>query len=180
MKNKLPVRVLLNSLPTPEGINPISNGQAISEFLLSDKMEKQNIGVIIKGTAMFTNSTINRHVLILCLYLFISGCEKQPFDYRTKFVGDYRFTVETSHYGPITGNPDTNYIDDGKIWYGTYEDRLKIILSNKQTFEFVVYEDGTIEGGGYGEFESTEKVHFGCTYGGLGAGVYYNISGEKE
>jgi CubicO group peptidase (beta-lactamase class C family) len=44
-ENKLTVCVLLNSLPTPEGINPILNGQAISEFILQDKMEKQNTDV---------------------------------------------------------------------------------------------------------------------------------------
>ena len=42
--NKLTICVLCNSLPTPKGINPISNGQAISEFILQDKMEKQTIG----------------------------------------------------------------------------------------------------------------------------------------
>jgi len=40
-ENKLTVCVLLNALPAPEGINPILNAQAISEFVLSDKMEKQ-------------------------------------------------------------------------------------------------------------------------------------------
>lgn len=42
-ENKLTVCVLCNSLPTPEGIDPILNGQAISEFILQNKMEKLNI-----------------------------------------------------------------------------------------------------------------------------------------
>jgi len=44
-ENNLTVCVLLNSLPSPEGINPIINGQAISEFILQDKMENQDTGV---------------------------------------------------------------------------------------------------------------------------------------
>ena len=43
-ENKLTVCVLCNSLPTLEGINPILNGQAISEYILQDKMEKQKGG----------------------------------------------------------------------------------------------------------------------------------------
>jgi len=41
-ENKVNVCVLCNSLPTPDGINPISNSQSISEFILWNKMEKQN------------------------------------------------------------------------------------------------------------------------------------------
>jgi CubicO group peptidase (beta-lactamase class C family) len=44
-ENNLTVCVLLNSLPSPEGIQPVLNGQAISEFILQDKMKKQNISV---------------------------------------------------------------------------------------------------------------------------------------
>ncbi len=43
-ENNLTVCVLLNSLPSPEGIQPVLNGQAISEIILQDKMEKQEIG----------------------------------------------------------------------------------------------------------------------------------------
>ena len=43
-ENKLTICVLCNSLPTPKSINPILNGQAISEFILQDKMEKQYVG----------------------------------------------------------------------------------------------------------------------------------------
>ncbi|MCX6305804.1 MAG: serine hydrolase [Bacteroidetes bacterium] len=45
-ESKLTICVLCNSLPAPEGINPILNGQAISEFILAEKMNKQNIGII--------------------------------------------------------------------------------------------------------------------------------------
>jgi CubicO group peptidase (beta-lactamase class C family) len=41
-ENKLTVCVLCNSLPTPDGINPVSNGQFISEFILYNKMEKES------------------------------------------------------------------------------------------------------------------------------------------
>jgi CubicO group peptidase (beta-lactamase class C family) len=44
-ENKLTVCVLLNSLPSPKGIQPVLNGQSISEFILRNNMEKQNIGV---------------------------------------------------------------------------------------------------------------------------------------
>ncbi|MEI6577320.1 MAG: serine hydrolase [Bacteroidota bacterium] len=53
-ENKLTVCVLLNSLPTPESSNPIINGQAISVFVLQNKMEKQEryVGKIVSETLL--------------------------------------------------------------------------------------------------------------------------------
>jgi CubicO group peptidase (beta-lactamase class C family) len=52
-ENKLTVCVLCNSLPTPEGINPVSNGQFISEFILNNKMEKESTFAV--GTTISEN-----------------------------------------------------------------------------------------------------------------------------
>ncbi len=129
---------------------------------------------------MKLKSRISIFSCTLCFYLLIVGCEKNPFDYRTKFVGDYRFTVNIDHYGSYPCGPDTNYTDDGQVWYGENKEDLEIILANGLSFAFQVYEDGTIVGCGHGEFETEDKVNYVLSSGGLGGGIIYNIEGLKK
>ena len=57
-ENNLTVCVLLNSLPSPEGIQPVLNGQAISGFILQDKMKKQDIA----GDAIVSEAILKKYV----------------------------------------------------------------------------------------------------------------------
>jgi len=57
-ENNLTVCVLLNSLPSPEGIQPVLNGQAISGFILQDKIKKQNIA----GDAVVSETILKKYV----------------------------------------------------------------------------------------------------------------------
>jgi CubicO group peptidase (beta-lactamase class C family) len=57
-ENNLTVCVLLNSLPSPEGIQPVLNGQAISGFILQDKIKKQNIA----GDAIVSETILKKYV----------------------------------------------------------------------------------------------------------------------
>ena len=121
-------------------------------------------------------------LLGFCFILF--GCQKKPFDYRNKFLGDYTFVTHVhSVYGisPVIIH-DTTYTNDGKIWYGSDENKVSISFSGGGTSEFTIYEDGTLDGGEgcKGEFESTKKVQYSCYYASPGSSVENDITGEKK
>ncbi|HVA98494.1 MAG TPA: hypothetical protein VNG53_06330 [Bacteroidia bacterium] len=120
-------------------------------------------------------------LLGFCFILF--GCQKKPFDYRNKFLGDYTFVTHVhSVYGisPVIIH-DTTYTNDGKIWYGSDENKVSISFSGGGTSEFTIYEDGTLEGNGCsGEFESTTKVKYHCGYYSPGGSTTNTITGTKK
>lgn len=123
--------------------------------------------------------------LIICLLLF--GCKKNPFDYRSKFIGNYIFSAHITTfnvYGPGIYT-DTTYSYNGNVASSSYNDCVKVYFSENIFVEPIIYEDGTLEGKSYyqyfvGEFESTKKIKFTYFEGGLGGGTTYYISGEKN
>ncbi len=95
-ENKLTVCVLLNSLPTPEGINPISNGQAISEFILQDKMEKQESGVGKSVSEDILKKYVGRYNYGQGMAMWVTLKDKQLFGQMTM--------MEASKLTPISEN----------------------------------------------------------------------------
>ena len=111
------------------------------------------------------------------------SCTKRPFDYRNKFIGNYKFTVHEQGYGPPPYSIDTIYYYDGKISYGSNKNTVYISFLGGGTTELTIYEDGTLEGVGQycnGEFESTKKVKYSCWDGGLGSPTVNDVTGEKK
>ena len=126
-ENKITICVLCNSLPTPKGINPILNGQAISEFILSDKMEKQNMGVI--------DTTVSENIL-------------------RKYVGRYNYghgmamlvTLKDKQlFGQITGqapNPLTP-VSANEFYFKTMNAKIKFVSDSSSTVDRLIqYQDG--------------------------------------
>ena len=95
-ENKLTVCVLLNSLPTPEGINPILNGQAISEFILQKKMEKQEIGVDKIVSENILKKYVGRYNYGQGMAMLVTLKDKQLFGQMT--------AMEASPLTPISEN----------------------------------------------------------------------------
>jgi CubicO group peptidase (beta-lactamase class C family) len=95
-ENNLTVCVLLNSLPSPEGIQPILNGQAISEFILQDKMEKQNIGVDTIVSENILKKYVGRYNYGQGMAMWVSLKDKQLFGQMTM--------MEASPLTPISEN----------------------------------------------------------------------------
>lgn len=66
-------------------------------------------------------------IIITIISGLIFSCEKQPFDFRSKFIGDYEIT-KISHYSIGATSPDSTldstYIEvyNGTIGYHGYED----------------------------------------------------------
>ncbi|MEI6456480.1 MAG: serine hydrolase, partial [bacterium] len=125
-ENKLTVCVLCNSLPTPEGINPILNGQAISEFILQDKMEKQDPGA---------DSIVSENIL-------------------KKYVGRYNYghgmaiivTMKDKQlFGQITGqapNPLTS-ISANEFNFKAMNAKIKFVSDTSSIVERLIqYQDG--------------------------------------
>lgn len=113
------------------------------------------------------------------------GCKKNPFDFRSKFIGDYNFQIQASSYygvGPYFSSHDTTYSIDGNIVCGSENDKISISFANQNgSSEFTIYEDGTIEDGNCsGEFESTHTVKYSCFWGSPGAGTYETVTGKKK
>jgi hypothetical protein len=123
---------------------------------------------------------------VILLFLLVSGCKKNPFDYRTKFVGDYDFTVHLATYN-INGWPTsyTTYLYKGKIWYDGNETMVSIEFSANQSVSVNLYEDGSMKSFYVnGEFESTKKVQFRLrVLSGSGIqyfGAEYVVAGDKK
>ena len=119
--------------------------------------------------------------------LLLSGCKKNPFDYRTKFIGKFNFSVHNTAWTLSGPTLDTTYSYSGEIQNGSENNTILITFSENVSIEATIYEDGTLDNCicshyGYlkGEFESTKKIHFSYRSGGLGGGSYRIVTGEKK
>jgi CubicO group peptidase (beta-lactamase class C family) len=122
-ENKLTVCVLCNSLPTPEGINPVSNGQLISEFMLWDKMEKQS--------TFAADTTISENIL-------------------KKYVGRYNYgqgrimmiTLESNQlYGQLSGQAK-NLLTPSSIdefYLKAMEAKIKFVVDSPGTVTHIIH-----------------------------------------
>lgn len=92
--------------------------------------------------------------------LLSPGCKKNPFDYRSKYIGDYDFVKSWSHWSTadsaiISGTTYSN----GRVEYGG-SGRIKIILdanSSSLGAEYKTYRNGDIKDSDIliGEFTKT-------------------------
>ena len=126
-ENKLTVCVLLNSLPAPRGINPILNGQAISEFILADKMEKQNTGV--------SDTTVSENILRKCAGRYNYG---HGMALLVTLKGKQLF-------GQVTGqlpNPLTP-VSANEFYFKAMNAKIKFVSDTSSIFERLIqYQDG--------------------------------------
>ncbi len=118
-------------------------------------------------------------ILFSCSFF---GCKKNPFDYRTKYLGNYNFIVNYSSWNGLEGQHDTTYVfNNGKIDYGTDKNTILIFFdsgSSKPSDELTIYEDGSL---GCGEFVTTEIIKY--TYYQNQSPMSHSInsvSGEKK
>jgi len=130
---------------------------------------------------------MNKLITIVLISMTLLGCEKNPFDYRNKFIGDYNYTVHAkiSNYPVIGHFLDTTYTYNGKVLLGTQDNAIIIYLSETRSVEPTIYEDGSLENLNLsysisGEFESKTILKFHYGDGGLGIHGDYNYSGIKQ
>ena len=125
-ENNLTVCVLLNSLPSPEGIQPISNGQAISEFILRDKIKKQNIGVDTIVSETILKKYVGRYNYGQAMVMWVTLKDKQLFGQMTM--------METSPLTPISEN---------EFYYKARNAKIKFVLdSSSKVDRLFQYQNG--------------------------------------
>jgi hypothetical protein len=112
---------------------------------------------------------MNYKPLFLFLLISICSCEKNPFDYRTRYIGDYTFSVHRKSWVgviPDVSVTDTSYTSEGRIDYGYNKTTIRIDLTSADSRNFPeLYEDGTIEGYYWtGEFVSSDIVKLKRVY----------------
>ena len=114
--------------------------------------------------------------------LLATGCKKDPFDHRSKYLGDYNFTVAKTTAMATDTPVDTTYSYLGTIKTGSENNTVIIHFSDDLSVEMDLFEDGSLEKYSYGdyivgEFESAEKVKF--VYSVIG-GSRYGVTGGKK
>lgn len=122
----------------------------------------------------------------------MASCEKQPFDYRTKYVGNYNFTTLSTvvDIGCIENN-GTNcettetIISDGKVSYGTQSNEIRIRYRKDGDWNFTAILDKngaftanpTYEWTIYGDLNKNGDINFPLT---LSDGGYIKKLKEKN
>ncbi|CAN5509448.1 hypothetical protein BH10BAC1_BH10BAC1_09900 [soil metagenome] len=128
-------------------------------------------------------------LIISCfaVLILIVSCKKNPFDYRTKYIGDYDFVNSWTSYNMSATPPTSSGItySTGKIDYGK-DGMVNIIFDNNfPTFvaELKIDRDGNLSftnGLKAGQCQSRKKMHYSYSGGGLGGGSTSSITGTKK
>lgn len=131
-----------------------------------------------------------KHFLIaLTLLLFVLGCKKNPFDYRTKYIGKWNFTVHQKSWTLNNGfNNDTTYQTVGTIKYGSESNELNFHPYENPDYKYVMILTKTdsligkvtdAHQSGTGKFLSKKEVKFTFKAIYLGGGWINDIIGKK-
>ncbi|OYT16662.1 MAG: hypothetical protein B7C24_06615 [Bacteroidetes bacterium 4572_77] len=127
-----------------------------------------------------------RLIGILGFIFIIQSCEKKLFDKRTKYIGDYKFTINAT-CTPNLGDCDTSYIYDGNIDYSSDNDKVIIKFESNFSIEPLIDHDNNLiqnmdhyQNDSLGKFLNKEEVEFVIRTGGLGGGYFRNIYGKKK
>jgi len=118
-------------------------------------------------------------LIILMFILSSPGCKKD--DFRTKYYGEYRFTVHVQ-YQSFLYYIDSTYIINGGVRAGSSS---RGILINWQEGAYGSYpslsEDGTFIGDNCkGEFKDVNTVIFSVSYHHTSTDTYYNVTGTRN
>ena len=125
-------------------------------------------------------------VALLIALLYVTGCAKNPFDKRTKYIGNYKFQIDFS-CTPNLGDCDTSYTYSGKIDYSDEKDKLIIYYDkNSSIVPFIDDHENLIQhidhyqSDSLGRFINKNEVEFVVRSGGLGGGYFWHVYGIKK
>lgn len=140
------------------------------------------------------------------LILLLGSCKKEEQDFRTKYTGDFDFTVieefwllgqdtlsDTSIFAgtirKFSIEDDTLDLDGNEFHYNTLDPdkRITITFSDKKIITPEITDEGVfmlIQSHHYfhkGSFDDTDNIDFSITgLGGLGGGWNYYVSGKRK
>ncbi|RLD89775.1 MAG: hypothetical protein DRJ02_00305 [Bacteroidetes bacterium] len=123
---------------------------------------------------------------LLMALLYVTGCAKNPFDHRTKYIGDYDFRIDFS-CTPSLGNCDTTYHYQGNIDYSDDKDKVIIHYDKNRMIEPLIDENENLiqhidhyQDDSLGRFINKNEVEFVVRDGGLGGGFFWHAYGKKK
>lgn len=133
-----------------------------------------------------------KKVMVISLVLIVAlSCEKIPFDYRNKYVGDYTFTKRYHFFYPPNNTIDTTYSDviEGYIHLGKETNQIELYYDNyinsfgeneKSIIQVIVTRTGVFENysNPSGKFISSNKIEITFSskaLGGFGGTTYTGI-----
>jgi len=130
-------------------------------------------------------------ISLSAILLFFISCEKQPFDYRNKYVGDYTFTKRYHFFYPPNNNIDTTYSDviEGYVCHGKETNQIELYYDNyinsfgeneKSIIQVIVNRTGVFENysNPTGKFINSTNIEFtfpSKALGGIGGTTYTAI-----
>ncbi len=144
----------------------------------------------------YTGVKINFKIccLIAAFSVFMPGCRKSPFDYRSQYTGTYQFLVSEKISIPGVSYTDTAFYYSGSIETGQGTKSILLNFLENTSIETELHEDGSFEKCdcpynvyGYisydknltGDFYSGKKVKMLYEYTDSTAIFSYYILGEK-
>ena len=117
-------------------------------------------------------------IIIIISIILLSSCEKQPFDYRNKFVGDYEFmtVIQEQDVNCCEGNApcctiESTVVYQGEITYGYESDEIIIDYIDDERDFYPNSDSWRIRKG---------KLHIKINKEGRGYGIFFNESGDVE
>jgi hypothetical protein len=106
-------------------------------------------------------------IFLMVLIFNVAACKKDPFDYRTPYLGNYKFKI---HLYSTLPEYDTIYYFDGNVRYGYDDESIRINWNSDTGFYdnlFLFFEDGSFLRNSYngnfysrGDFMSSKHVEF--------------------
>ncbi|PKP46864.1 MAG: hypothetical protein CVT95_06410 [Bacteroidetes bacterium HGW-Bacteroidetes-12] len=133
-----------------------------------------------------------KKVMVISLVLIVALlCEKIPFDYRNKYVGDYIFTKRYHFFYPPNNTIDTTYSDviEGYVRHGKESNQIELYYDNyinsfgeneKSIIQVIVTRTGVFENysNPSGKFINSTNIEFtfpSKALGGIGGTTYTGI-----
>lgn len=124
-------------------------------------------------------------MVISLLLLAAYACQKHPFDYRNKFLGDYLMQVRLSSFNmAIPGsNWDSVYMYVGELRYGDSNDEVLIVYGNQLSVQLKVTKTGDFSNlpthYGGGSIINNDSISLYMRWGGLGGGISHAVNGRR-
>lgn len=121
--------------------------------------------------------------LLFITSLIFASCKKHPFDYRNKYLGDFKFDVtESGKFKEGDSTYATSYVWHGTVNYGDGDNKVIITFGRDLSIQPSIAKDGTLNQLPRlsGSFRDRKSVHFEIHIDDIKGEHFYDVSGSKE
>lgn len=125
-------------------------------------------------------------IVIIFTILISFACEKRPFSYKNKYLGNWKFKYNTKVWQMGTATKIETGEFEGKVYYnkGDKKDIIRILFAPAWDQSYTIEKNGTLfvcsdMGQFLNENEVSMEYHSTpCTFG-LGSGYDYTVTGSR-